>query len=155
MRRKINEQEKMAKMMNGNTRRMMTYLRISDNIMKHNNPNGKAVFNDVLVSNYASQGAMDLHTDLSLRNMTSACNQTGSGLGQPLIYQRDAQIGQSNNFLVQSYASDSKPTHADGFQTKVNGMNPVGSANTFSIFDNNSFDKTGRTLHGNQASFKN
>jgi len=33
LRQKINDKEKLTRMMNGNTRRMMTYLRISENII--------------------------------------------------------------------------------------------------------------------------
>jgi len=49
-RKKAQEDERLKRRMNGNTRRMMTEIRISNNIVRHNDPRGPNTFKDVLVS---------------------------------------------------------------------------------------------------------
>lgn len=67
-------------MMNGNTRRMMTYMRISDNILKFNNPCCPNNFKDVLVNGEVNR--LPLVED-SIEDQEA----------QPLIYRRDVKIG--------------------------------------------------------------
>jgi hypothetical protein len=62
----------MARMMAGNTRRMMTQLRISDNIVKRNDPRNENIFNDILVSSAVGSKVSDPELDAQIAEMASA-----------------------------------------------------------------------------------
>lgn len=118
------------KMAAGNTRRIRTEQRISANIMKHNTPCESNNFQDILVSHSASAGVLQSSFKATKAvKMASTGNQAdASTMGEDGVkMQRDAMIGQSNNYL-QSQVSD-----------PIDG---IIKQNTFSMFDQqSSFDK--------------
>ena len=120
--RRQTQAEKMVKRMQGNTRRMLTELRISENIRKNNLPTELPSFNEVLVATTASF-FVNKKTE-----MVSAGMQAGSGLEHfKLIDTKEVKVGSSNMQLP----SESSP------ESRVKGTN---SMKTFTLFDNRSFD---------------
>lgn len=57
----------------------MTSLRISENILKYNDPRGRTGFNEILVSKAITEHPSDYNTTPLPLEVVSAANQTGSG----------------------------------------------------------------------------
>lgn len=102
----------------------MTELRISKNIVKHNQAIEKNTFNDILVTHSAT--ACMINSLIEGPKMASCGNQADPLILGERSMQRDAGVGQSANYLT---GNASEPI--DG----------IVKQNTYSMFDQSSFDK--------------
>ena len=150
----------------------MTENRIAGNIKKRNNPSEANKFHDILVTHSASQGSIPMGFGLpaarpgaakqgASRQVSRGNQMTRSSIFQGSVgMQKDAQVGQGANVLMQgnSHTSEGTSFHKGVDQSKeihtaLKMM--ANSTNTFSIFDNNSFDTKGLQVNKLSSGTKN
>jgi hypothetical protein len=158
---------------------MMTENRIARNIKKRNIPTEANKFHDILVTHSASQGSIQMSFGRqparagtanhgALRQVSRGNQMTRSSLFQGSVgMQKDAQVGQGTNVLIQgnSHISEGTSFHKGVDQSNHFSNNGkeihtalkmmANSTNTFSIFDNNSFDTKGLQINKLSSATKN
>ena len=163
-RKRLQAKEKQIKLMNSSTRRMMTENRIAQNIKKRNTPAEGNKFHDILVSHSASHGSIQMGFGVqpgrnALANPVSyASVSRGNQITRSsLLQQKDAQVGQGVHALFQG---NSQISEGANYQRGAEQSKEVhtalkmlaNSTNTFSIFDQNSFDTKALGLQLNKFS---